>query len=357
MQKFIIRIFLFIFPMISIVILVNYVGDSANLFREGIEEYIANGILSGYNVTNVYNYDERLLQKHIILNSNTCPDIAVLGSSTIMLINSKYFKNRRVKNNGVSGVSIEDLIAIIQLYKTKNCLPENIIIGLDPWVLNENNNQSRWRTLINEYNNFFDGKIESSANTIYVENSTFYQLVSPSYFQSSLKALLSSKSKPGKPLLTLDSINSATTRLQDGSLSYGDSYRSLSAEQIEFKVSQYLSGRIYSIDKFNQLSPRIIYQLDKLLEFLISKKVCMTFILAPYHPKVYDHIASSKKYSKVIESEIYFNALSEKYNVKLIGSYNPHQLNINKSYFYDGMHLNEKGIDKLLQNQFDFAPN
>ena len=143
MKKFIVKTSLSSFVIIFFLIITNYLGDNAKLYSKGYENKIAKILIDGYNVTNINNYDERILQREWINQLGKSPDIVVLGSSRSMMIREKDFENTKLMNNTVSGASIQDLIAIYQLYKTKNLLPKTFVIGLDPWIFNQNNNQRR----------------------------------------------------------------------------------------------------------------------------------------------------------------------------------------------------------------------
>ena len=120
------------------------------------EKGIADILLSGHNVANIGNYDERLLQKDIIQNDQRQIDIIVLGSSRSMQINSQtindIFQDQIFFNHAVSGASVEDYIAILDLYLEKNALPSTIIIGVDPWILNSNNGTGSSPDLFHELN-------------------------------------------------------------------------------------------------------------------------------------------------------------------------------------------------------------
>jgi len=156
MKKFIYKASLSTIVVLTILVSVNYFGDAAKLFGSDYEKVIATILLNGKNVTNISNYDERRLQKELIENLKKTPDIVILGSSRTMLINDEYFTEKFLLNNSVSGASIEDLISIYQIYKSKGMIPGKVIIGIDPWLFNENNNQSRWKTLEKEFNTFFE---------------------------------------------------------------------------------------------------------------------------------------------------------------------------------------------------------
>lgn len=350
MKKFILKLIIVLAPIFLFVVSVNYFGDAANLFSIGFEKKIADEIIKGNNITNLYNYDERLLEKYLINNSNFCPDVLVIGSSRVMLINSSDFKKQTFLNNAVSGASIEDLLAIYQMYEQKKCLPKKIIIGLDPWTLNVNNDQTRWSTLNHEYYILYN---KLTNNNIVAKDehvgSEFLQLVSPSYFKGSFEKL---RLVTSKPIATTTKINNTFTKLVDGSITYDLKYRSATPDEVEKRALEFISGDIYSIEKFDKLSPEIKFLLEKFIEHLRSKHIEISLFLAPYHPKVYSFIAKSDKYSKVIESESYYRNLGLKYGIKVIGSFNPKKLNMDNSYFYDGMHCNEKGIEKIIGNEY-----
>lgn len=139
-------------------IAVNYWGDGGHLFNDRYEKKIAALVLSGHYVTNISNYDERSVVKEFAKNCKTHYDVLIIGSSRTLIINSANFQNLKVFNSSVSGASVEDLVAIYQMYKTQKMLPKKILFGIDPWLFNKNNGQNRWLPLKKEYLSFFSGR-------------------------------------------------------------------------------------------------------------------------------------------------------------------------------------------------------
>jgi hypothetical protein len=66
----------------------------------------------------------------------------------------------------------------------------------------------------------------------------------------------------------------------------------------------------------------------------------------PYHPIVYDYLMAH--YPIVQNVEKYLNQLTISMDIELKGSFNPHLYNLTTIDFYDGMHLNEEGVSKVL---------
>lgn len=339
MKKFIYKASLCTIVVLIVLVSVNYLGDAAKLFGSDYEKGIAAILLNGENVTNISNYDERKLQKELIENLKKSPDIVILGSSRTMLINNEYFLDQFLLNNSVSGASIEDLISIYQIYKSKGIIPGKVIIGIDPWLFNENNNQSRWKTLENEYNKFLE------KDSFFKDNLYKYkQLISPSYFQSSIKQL----GKKSDPQTTLIKYNRSNTKLTDGSLTYSKSYRESTISDINVGVQRYIQGNIYSIGNFKELSPSIISKFELLIKDLKINNIQIIFFLAPYHPIVYDQI--KRDYPKVLKTEEFIRSFARKKNIEILGSFSPNKIGVDENYFYDGMHSKEKGIKLILNS-------
>ena len=77
-------------------------------------------------------------------------DVIVLGSSRSMQIGKQLFDGFDFFNNAVSGGSLEDHLAIYAMYRQHDLLPGTVILGLDPWIFNANNGQTRWHSIAPE---------------------------------------------------------------------------------------------------------------------------------------------------------------------------------------------------------------
>ena len=180
MKKFLKKILLISTPLMILLVVINYFIDPAKIYDSKYEKKISNILINGNFVTNINNYDERILQKEIINSMRNPKEVLVFGSSRTMLINSSFFPNKTFFNNSVSGASYEDFIAIFQIYKENNLLPKKIIIGIDPWLLNKNNRQIRWKSIESYY------KKNKELTSYSFSFQKFSQLISLSYFQSAI---------------------------------------------------------------------------------------------------------------------------------------------------------------------------
>lgn len=342
MKKFIYKTLLTSLPLLFLLIIINYFGDAARLFDNDYEKSMAEIVSSGRYVTNFENYDERLFQKEVISKKNIKPELIVIGSSRTMLIRKEFFRDTLFFNNSVSGASIEDLVSIYQLYKINYKLPNKIIIGIDPWTFNENNNQTRWRSLSTYYYRFHNPTEQEKPSYF-----KYKELISISYFQSSIKILPRLIEGKLKPKSTLEKYNLLGTKLNDGSLIYGEQYRNTTQREIDNKIKSYLAGSMYSIEYFDTVSKKKFREFEQLIVDMKRNGIEIEFFLTPYAPLVFDKI--QEKYPMVLKSEEIINNYAVSNNIKIYGSFNPYILGMDSTFFYDGMHCKEIGVERIIK--------
>lgn len=351
-MKLFFKFILCFIPIPFLIISINYFVDPANIFSEKYAKGIADYLVKGYNVTNVANFDERLLQKHFIEKMKKCPREIILGSSQSAQISSNYASETPFINNSVSGASLEDYLAIYHLYETKSCKIKKVLINLTPYLLNDNHDQVRWQSLEDEYFSFLTKNMNKGTKINYkrthyglLKNKT---LLSPSYFKTSLKYLLNGKDKKYKP--TKLRLNDEFTRLCDGTISYNKPYRSTTFEKVKNKAKgAILEKPIYSLGNFTNISEHYKNIFNSFIEYLQKQNIEVEFYLLPYHPIVYDYFKKNEYYHIVFKTECYFKEFATEHRIKVIGSFDPGKYCLDNSYFFDGFHCNEKGIKKILK--------
>lgn len=354
-MKIFLKRLLYFIPIPLLIISVNYFEDPANLFNDKYVLGIANYLAQGYNVTNVRDCDERLLQKYFIEKMNECPTEIVLGPSTVQLINNSYSIEKHFINNGVGYASLEDYLAIFYLYEKKGCKIKKVLLGLAPCLLNDNNDLNRWKVLGNEYSIFLNKILK---NTVVINTEfrlhqyvKFKELVSFSYFKTSLSFYFKKKvGKKYKP--TKISVNEGFTRLKDGSVCYEALRRNASMDEVEKKAKRDLmdANPIYTLGNFTHLSEHYKLIFSNFVEYLQKQNVEVEFFLSPFHPIMYEYFKKNNYYHIVFKTENYFKDYASSRKIKVFGSYDPVKYNFDNSYFFDGWHPNEKAIEKMLKS-------
>lgn len=336
--------------------LINYHADPAHLFdaENKHEKEIAKYIISGMNVTNISNYDERILQNQYIRSITDAPNIITTGSSRSMMVRKHLFGTNSFFNNSVSGASLEDHMAIYQIYHEQNLLPDTIILGMDPWVLNGNNDQNRWQSISEYYYNILhrigiNNKL-ASTNKQPLFSNKYLQLLSFTYLTKSLQLILKKIKHSNRELIATKKIlpSEGNTKLSDGSLVYGNEVRNRTIENVRTRaIGNAKRGSIYALNNFMSLNSDLTELLGKFIQIIIDDGVTPVIFLPPYHPLTYQVISSKSDYKSVIETEKYIRLLANKHNIKVFGSYDPNLAGCNDAQFTDDMHPKEECINSI----------
>lgn len=341
-------------PLLLIVIATNVVVDPANIYKGGYEEKAAALLLSGKNVAGMSDHDERILQEEIITKGSTCPDTLVLGSSRVMtLAGDVAGDGGTCWNHGMSGAGIYDYLAILGMYQSCGKCPKKVILGLDPWVLNENNGETRHMSAV-RYINIYEevlGVPKTMEEKKGLISEKKVQFLSISYFQSSVRSFLKN---PKKSLhwgvdfyATEKTVVDENIRYTDGSIEYQAEEREKSTAQAEDAARGYVTGEIYQIEGYDSLNKTYCILLEKMVDHLQKKGVDVCIYLPPYHPYVYRYLSENTTYKNVFAAEDHFLDLAREKKMAVYGSYDPGKIGCTGEDFLDGMHLRRSSMEKV----------
>ncbi len=332
-------------PIPIFVLVFNYIQDPAQLFDYELSNQIALAMLDEQNFeSSVSNYNERHVQRNYVQGLAEANDVIVLGSSRSLQINGALFPNQHFHNHSVPGATIEDLLAIYHLYYTAELLPDTIILGLDPWMLNANHSETRWMSLQPEYEammsllGFFDSNIFSIETT---NLHLYLELVSPSYFQASVEQLFKQIGEPANSTIarrTEEALSEHPIRMFDGTLTYPIAMQNRSEEEVRRVALRYVQITLPSFVSFREIDSHYASVLDEFVRFSKSQDIQVVFFLSPYHPEAYQRFIEAQDNSMLVETEAFYRELATRHDVMIIGSYNPELANCHESQFFDGLH-------------------
>ncbi len=351
MKKLVVKISLLL-PFLFLLIGVNLISDPARIFKsKEYERKIADALIAGHVVTDLenVNFDDRALEKFMIQSLKGNIDIGVFGSSRVMFISSAMFPGKRLFNNGLSASSVEDFVCLYEIYREQKNLPSTIIIGVDPWVFNKNNNCIKWHWFGQYYDskyisagsrNFYDLKIKPQDIVPY----NYQQLVSVSYFQAGLHnfipLLVGLFHKHPWFTLTDRKCNKEESLLPDGSRTFTQKEREVAVDDVRKEIQRGTDDAPY-ISGFFALDPDLMQKFVALVQLMKKDGVKAILFLPPYHPLAYDYYMHSNEFKIINDVEGFLRHVSATYQLPLVGSYNPHQLSIPESSFSDDMHLRD----------------
>lgn len=360
MGKFLKKIILFA-PIILVIAVFNVIVDPANVYIKEYVTEIAELMLSGENVAGINNCDERTLQEEIIERESICPDTIILGSSRIMTMSGEVIKDKgRCRNHGMSGAGIFDYLGVLGIYNSNNKLPNTVILGLDPWILNENNGETRYQSIMPYIKNFEKTlhvyEKSKDEKECFSFDKRFQTLLSVAYFQNSVKFLLQNPEKLlriGQDIdfyATRKTVVDENLRYADGSIEYQLEERKRDVGQVNVIARKYVAREIYQVEEYDFLYERYCVLLKKLIEYLQEKEVEVLIFLPPYHPYVYQYFEKNTNYKNIMEAEKFIRNLGNEKGIGIYGSYDPKKAGCYEEDFVDGMHLKRSSIGKIWKN-------
>ena len=303
-------------------------GFISRIVADGAEDRLARELASS-DFIYYQNMDERKFNFARLGGHLRPVKTLVVGSSRVMQVGSLTL-NVPVLNLSVSGASIEDHIAFsaeaIAQYK-----PNRIIIGLDPWLLNQNDDQERWRSINSLYvywqaNIRKDNELGGNDVSYFFKNK--YVSKPDSVFYRAYKKI----NIVGRQTPMNGDAEAIDKKHYDGSHIYNRAYANRTDEAItaDFDILRDYSMNEYELDLVAEK------KLLELVSWAQMNGVKVIFVLPPYHPNLYSMIADEKQV--ILDIEKRFRDLARKYGVELVGSYDPRRVGCSKSEFYDGMH-------------------
>lgn len=348
-KTYVVSTLLSVLVILSAVGMFNYWQDPAEIFsKEDHYQAFTEALADGDNIVVSGNYDERLFRKSMISTQRNNPEVVVLGSSRVMGIGVEAFDNKcRIMNLAVSGAGLQDDIALWYLYQKSEVgsKSKTIIIGLDPWVLNANSGDDRWKRLADSYEDALQdwGYLEKTS----IDFNKVNQLFSISYTRESYKKWRSAR-KSLNVCVDIDDIAAGDSLLlPDGSRIWSQKDNALDAKT---EAHKYVSGKIYQIENYNELDENLKKQFELWIENIIKQGYRVVFFFPPYHPYVYDCLQENQKYAEVFAAQEFFTDFAKEHGIVVLGNYNPSEMGLEDKDFIDGMHLRRNSLTQWLMN-------
>lgn len=357
---------LYFLPLLFIFLFINIFIDPFGVFHtlEDDDRWIVEQLAQGKNVIYGITPDERLIQKGYIEKMSKMRnnfDIVVIGSSRSMQINSDMFQGKKFFNSSVTGASLQDMIAITEVYKEFEVDINTLVIGVDPWIFNDQNGLERGRLLEPYYYHFLESEnlfdlnlfekiIKQFDSTSFDKQEIkkkFQALFSLKYFQHAL--FVKEFTYESQVHHVAESIyQEKPVKVYDGSVTNSRDLREKSNDAILAEVNNYIvRGSAYSLDSFQKIDGNLEMQFKVWVEDLTDSGVVVILFLPPYHPVMYDFLINSPTYRIVQDVEHRIREISEMLNIMVVGSYNPEYISFLEPDFYDFMHPRREAVERL----------
>lgn len=326
--------------------ILNYLTDPSGLFRDssgGPEIQLAKILAEKSHALVGSNFDERIFQMLRLRQEKQIPSVVITGSSRMMPVGSETL-GVPVLNLSVSAASLEDHLALA-LEASKKPGPEVFLLGIDPWIFNENLGPTAWRSLRNEY--------AEAARVVGITggpgpgkwDSRFLQLINYDYTVASLNLILHPAKNARAVSATMAESPEENRMLirYDGSRVNSQRATATHLEEINRQAREYANPPVYNLANF-KLSDRLMADFFKFVDYL-RKDFRVIFVLPPYHPIAYPLI--NKEYPDISKIEHRLRDEASKRGISVIGSYDPKTVGCVDSDFSDGMHPTASCWEKI----------
>jgi len=355
-MSFLVRLVAYSLLVIGLIAWGNYGIDVDQKFPKNQEERVVEWINAGKPVANFQRTHERMVYQMLVASKKQAECI-VLGSSRGFGVDKSLFASDSFYNYSLSEASLQDYLALIGLMHEHAVLPQKVLLVVDPWLFNANNQLVDWVLWQDAYVSFAR-HIELRA--VYSPKwqappIDFRALLHLAYLKKNLRFLIEGGSPWAFP--TEDLPCSVPVKLPDGSLLFPEMDRQASLKEIYSRAEHMAyAHHIDLLEGYTELDKVQSEHFEKLIQFLLSNEVEVLLYLPPFNPIVWGKIQNDPAYKSVLTCESFLTFFSKKYNLSLMGSYNPHNLYLNPGDFYDGKHLSREAIHRFLERGVQESP-
>ncbi|MBV6397287.1 MAG: hypothetical protein HFACDABA_02897 [Anaerolineales bacterium] len=353
MKRFAARLLLLV-PILLGVILTSWFVDPDHIRDpDSYERGIAHLLLDGQAVTNVNQPDEAAVMIHYFSGLSSAPDVIVLGSSRLKLLRADSFPGQTFFNASISGGSLIDYMALASLIEARGLLPRTLVIEMSTWFVGSEvvSVWPRFESLQPALEaHLLSGAPAPDVAAYTPAAAAHMRFLSPDYFQLSLFTFLDARfgdaAAESYHVLRPGEEPTGLTYLADGSEIFPlKRRRNLGSESVVALAIQAGQSPL-------GVPPAILPERQRVIEaFLLdlqSKGVEIVLFLGPYHPATYE-IMMGNQYRIVAEIQTYYEDLARRHGFRIVGSYNPADLGLDGSVYYDATHITSESLAEIFR--------
>lgn len=334
----------------------NYIADPGNQFHYFYDD-LTEAILNGDSVQILSNNsDEREICKLLIEQMPKDVDCVALGPSLALTIQQDMTGEASFYNLAMSAADYYDFMATAGLMEANGVKPERIIICFDSRLFDEEiiAGDGRHDKLM-DYALYMEGVLQGQVMSVPDGTSTglqrdYSQLFSVSYFQYSIEFLkqngLDSAFGPRWQVVGEDCTESRY--LPDYSIQYGVGQEAVTEEAVaEHARTYWMEG---NVTPGAHISEEKRESFELLIKHYREQGIEVDLYLCPFAPSLWGRIGG-EQYPILSEMEAYADELADKYDVRIIGSYDPTVVEVSDADYYDCRHLRHSAMETY----FDFT--
>jgi hypothetical protein len=316
------------------------------------EREIARVLAAGSNVTDVANYDDRAIERHLAPMRARAAEL-VLGSSRMQPLRGCGGAELRgcgksFVNGAMQGAVLDDMLGVYGLYDAAGRRPRRVLLGVDPWTESWTGTGA-WVSLAAEREMVMRRAGIPASPTrerAALLAARLRTLVTPEYFRLAVYSFRR-YGVHGIPWRATDRAqNAEKTRLPEGALVWPE----VTSERATEAAHAFATGGIVHDERFRDLAHRTPGRegaLERFVSHLESEGVGVTVVLVPFAPEVYD-AALRLPGSTIVDVERELRAMAARTRASVVGSYDPRVVGVTTADFFDESHLRPEALARLV---------
>jgi len=348
-------------PLLAGLVGTNIYQDPANIFHDE-SKAMAEAMVQGHSVySGTGNVNEREVKKNLIQSMPDEVDTIAVGPSLVMSITAEDVGTDSFYNLGVSAADLYDILAQFGMMEANGKHYKRVILCVDSYGFDENiyNYELASNKALMPYAEYMLDILDGAkpevveTDTAEVWKTRVEQAVSLTYFQASCDQIRTNGEfsmadhRWGIAPQGYDAEKPFYS--PDGSWNYAASYQARGVDYVQAEAAEYNLPLQFAYQRHISSYSMEVY--DQLIAYLQSQGVEVELFLCPLSPALWDRMQPEiANYPMLYEISDYAKELSEKYNLKLTGDYDPYQVGITDAEFYDCRHVRKE----VLSHYFDF---
>jgi hypothetical protein len=241
----------------------------------------------------------------------------------------------------------EDLLGMVNLFVKYDRLPKKLIISIrdNQFKPIEVRTDFLWEPGIESYREM-TGRLNIAPQNMIktLPYDRMRALVSLPMLFENLTRWHNAKERPGPT--TGYRFESLDNLLPDGSIVWSKKHMALFTQERSFKETMdFVERRRNDPPKVDQQG---VDAFERVLQFLKEKGVEVTLVKPPFNPIYYDAVQQGTYKDGLTRIENLIQEIADRHGLKVIGSYNPHDVGCVKEMYIDAEHSNKSCLAKVL---------
>jgi hypothetical protein len=306
-------------------------------------------------------FDQRAWLEARLLGPGGCPELLVLGSSTVGAWQALFTPGRRLLNGWLTGPTIEDLEATTELLRRAHCVPEHIVLGVDPWLMNAKVTNFRWMSLLDEYL-AYHGDRSSLGRYAALATQTWQRFKERLSYEATRESLavLADRLRAGKIVSVRPRLverSEADFCAERPAPSYVRSYDGhffhcpewlLSEPDVREIARHYVERNTHGMRDFAEVAPSRIAALTRVLSIVRARGSMVTLYAPPYHPIAYAELLAEPRIRAALEQlDLQLQGVAERTGVDVMSLRDPGSIPCGAGEFEDSHHAAPSCVRKV----------